>query len=125
MKRFLILCAAPLLANCAAIPAAVSIAQAVATSTNKVEVPATQALIVAHNAYQGAAAVATAAVNACNDVSWAGSACGALKPKLPQIAALDNAAVAKLDLADQGIDVAENSAAVMNIVSSIQSLSGK
>lgn len=119
MKRLAILIVAPLLANCAAIPTAISaiggLTQAVSVNQDKVLVPATQALIIAHNAYQSAAAAATAAITA-----------GLVpKEKLPQIAALDNRAKALLDQADAGQNVAQNVAEVMNIISTMKSLAGR
>lgn len=125
MRRLLIIPAALALANCAAIPAAIGpITQAIAVNKDKVLVPATQALIVAHNAYQGAALTAAAALNACN-LTPNLSPCVALKARVPQIEALSNRAVALLAQADAGQNVAANAAEVMNIVSTLKSLAGR
>lgn len=117
MKRLFIIPAALALANCAALPALSTIGgltQAITVNQDKVLVPATQALIVAHNAYQGAAAAATVAINS-----------GLVpKDKLPQIAALSDRAKALLDEADRGQNVAQNAAEVLNIVNSIHSFAG-
>ncbi len=124
MKRLLVIPAALALANCAAIPTVLStVTQAVAVDQNKVLVPATQALLVAHNAYQAAAAAATTAITTCTAVNFVGP-CASLKAKLPQIAALSDRAKALLDEADKGQNVAQNAAEVMNIVSSLKSFSG-
>lgn len=117
MKRLFILPAALALANCSvALPTAIStITEAVAVNQDKVAVPATQALIVAHNAYQGAAAAATLAVES-----------GMFpKDKLDQLSAWNNWGKAALDRADQGIDVATNAAMAMNAVAAINKLIGK
>ena len=127
MKRLLFIPLASLaLAGCgplAAIGSVASITEAIAVNKDKVLVPATQALIVAHNAYQGAAAAATGAVTACSAVPNI-APCVALKARLPQIEALNTRAVSLLAKADAGQDVAANAAEVMNIVATLKSLSG-
>lgn len=120
MKKFLLVPACLALANCAAIPALLT--QAVSVGQT-VQVPATQALIVAHNAYQAAAEAATTTINTCVAVNFAGP-CSSLKARLPQVKALSDKAVELLNEADAGRDVAANAAEVMNIVSSLHSLSG-
>lgn len=124
MKKLLILPAALALANCSALPVAIGgLTQAVTVNQDKVLIPATQALIVAHNAYQGAAALATAAITTCTATNFAGP-CADLKGKLPQIAALSDRAKALLDEADRGQNVAQNAAEVLNIVTSLKSFAG-
>ena len=127
MKRLLIIPAALALANCAAIPTAIStiggLSQAVSVNQDKVLIPATQALIVAHNAYQGAAAAATGAINLCTKTPQL-APCVSLLRKIDQIGALSDRAKALLDEADRGHNVAANAAEVMNIVTSMKSLAG-
>ena len=129
MKRLLVIPAALALANCTAIPTAISaiggLSQAVSVNKDKVLVPVTQGLIIAHNAYQGAAQAATLAVNGCQlSVAKLLPACAKLNAHLDDLAALDNKAKTALDLADKGQDVAINVATVMNVVASIHSLIG-
>src|SRR5687768_9363525 len=97
-----------------------TISEAIAVNKDKVLVPATQALIVAHNAYQGAAGAATGAISACS-VFPNTAPCVALKARLPQIEALNLRATSLLAKADAGQNVAANAAEVMNIVSTLQS----
>jgi hypothetical protein len=125
MKRFLL---APLVALSLSGCGALAVANAVATATeavainkDKVLVPATQGLIVAHNAYQGASATAAGVISGCSIVPNT-SPCVALKARLPQIEALNNRAVTLLGQADAGQNVAANAAEVMNIVSTLKSL---
>lgn len=127
MKKLLIIGAAFALPGCAALPAISaigSLTQAVTAGSDKVLVPATQALIVAHNAYQGAAALATSAITACT-ITPSVPGCVSLKGKLPQIGALSDRAKHLLDEADRGQNVAQNAAEVMNIVATMQSFSGR
>jgi hypothetical protein len=111
MKRLLIIAALGL-----------SACQTIGSDT--VMVPATQGLIVAHNAYQAAAASATAAITACVSVPTT-PPCVALRGKLPQIKALSDKAQGLLDEADSGHDIAQNASQVLNLVGSINSLLGK
>lgn len=105
------------LSSCAVLPAlsiASSIVEATAPTIHKVEVPATQALIIAHNAYQGAAAAATAAVRS-----------GVVKgDKLELLAQYDNTIKGLLDKADAGQNVAMNAASAMNFITKIHNLIG-
>lgn len=122
MKRIVIVLAALTLPGCAAIAAVEGaattisvITKAFAPTADKVVVPTTQALIIAHNAYQGTAAIVTLAVQS------------GLVPRamLPQIAALNDRAKLLLDRADRGQDVAANVAEAMNTLTTMQSLAGK
>ena len=127
MKRFLLAPLAALSLTACGPMAVVSgigtISEAIAVNKDKVLVPATQALVVAHNAYQAAAGAAAGAITACSAAPTFGP-CPALKAKLPQIEALNARAVMLLAKADAGQDVAANAAEVMNIVSTLKSLSG-
>lgn len=124
MKRFLIAAAASLsLSGCtpALMLAAETAGSVIAANTaapttdNRVIVAGTQGLIVAHNAYQGAAAVAEAAVRA-------GLVTG---DKLNQLEKLNNEAKYYLDQADRGKDVAANVARVFNLIPQIRALAGR
>lgn len=127
MKRFLLVpLAAISLSGCAAISAVgtvASITQAIVVNKDKVLVPATQGLIVAHNAYQGAAAAAEAAITACSATPNF-APCKALLGRVDQIGALSDLAKMRLDQADAGQNVAQNVADVMNIVATLKSLAG-
>lgn len=87
--------------------------QAFATA-DRVMVPTGKALIVAHNAYQAAAAAATLAVQS-------GVITG---DNLTRLEALNNRARYLLSQADAGYNVGQNAAEVINIVTDIRSMIG-
>jgi hypothetical protein len=124
VKKLMIILVAPFMAGCAAVPLATTVLSQAVAVADKVEVPAKQALLVADNAYQAAAATATGAMIACSKTPTL-SPCVALTRKADQIVALSALAKGKLLQAHQGVNVAANAAEVMNIVSSITSLTGK
>lgn len=122
--KFLIIAAAPIMASCAALPAisaGLSVVQAYAANKHKVVVPATQALIIAHNAYQGAAAAAALAIKTCTITPTVGP-CPSVMQNLDKLDEYNNLAKSLLDKADAGQDIAANSAGVMNLVSRMHSL---
>lgn len=114
MKKALLLLAPAALAlgACDTVPKNLTEA---ATVSNVVVVPATQGLLVAHNAYQATAAVAEAAVRA-----------GLVKGEnLNRLEALNNRALHVLAIGDRGQSVAQRAAEVMNIVNDIRSIVGR
>lgn len=123
MNRSALLLLAPVLLSasaCQTLPtfAPVTVPTTVAEATavsDKVVLGGSQALIVAHNAYQGAAAAAEAAVKA-----------GLIQGEnLDRLAILNTRAVTLLQTADSGQSVALRSAEVFNIVAEIRTLIGR
>ena len=80
-----------------------------------VTVPATQALIVAHNAYQGAAAAVTVYAQS-----------GAMTPsQAERLTVLNDRAIALLDSAGNTLTVAQRAAGVFDVVAEINSIIGR
>ena len=120
MKKLLLIAAAFTLPACAAaLPTAidtlVSIAKPADAVGDKVLLEGTRGLILAHNAYQGAAATATAAVKS-----------GRLSAQqLDAIEAADARAVALLNGADGALSTAERVAAILNATNEINTALGR
>lgn len=115
MRKLIITFAALALPACAALTTAATVTQAIATNRNTVEVPAVQALIVANNAYQGAAALAEVAVKS-----------GKLTPdQLATVSRLNDQAIAILETAETATNQAEKAAELMNVVNSLNAVIGK
>lgn len=136
MKRFTQYAFAPLaallLSGCGVLTAATAVSNivsglsqpATATADNRIVVGATQGLIIAHNGYQGAAAIAEGAVRACAAAPTVGP-CPKVMANLDKIAKLSDQAKFLLDQADRGQNVAQNVAEVWNIIPQIRALAGK
>lgn len=105
------------LSGCAAVlPAAldtvVSITKPAAAVSDKVVLEGTRGLILAHNAYQGAAALTTAAVRTKKFNN----------AQLDMIANLNDRALALLEGADTTLTVAERAASIMLIANQLNSI---
>lgn len=126
LKRLLILpiFAAALVASCGVgsattgppVPVSVNQGSGIAEAVgDTVMVPATQSLIVAHNAYQGAAAAVTAYANS-----------GAMTPgQASRLRALNDQAFALLEKGGDGLSIADRAAGVFNIVAEINRTIGR
>lgn len=83
-------------------------------NTDSVVIASDKALIICHNAYQTAAAAATAAVNA-----------GLIRgSRLQRLSELNTQAKALLDKADQGEAVATNVSDALSLIAEMQSITG-
>lgn len=120
MKKFLIIAAAFALPGCAAaLPVAldtlVSIAKPAEAAGDKVVLEGTRGLILAHNAYQGVAQLATAAVKT-----------GRLSSQqLDAIESANTRALALLNGADTTLSTAERVAGVLNAANEINVALGR